>query len=411
MNAIRILYCALIIYNFSFCYSDSKVDSTKILSNVLDLEFTFGKDNLKDEYLLVRPRFDLAVNDAGDIFIADENRVKVYYNNGKERALIGRGGPGPGEFQSIGIPTIGPTGILTVGDRGRGFNVWNSDYKFMTSVNIRNNPLYATFIQGSYSGGFNVSSPIVISLNETERLGYYVTSEIESNFQLQCEILSYEKEGKIIELVTYKPRVSLHSVSAVGAALPFTAHLEWDLINDNKVIFTHPQFDYHTEKDSSWYTLHIVSLSNFDKTYIERYYSMIEIPDSIKNSLKPYSRRTELDAKNSVVPPFLRDELNDRKQKARELIWDYSKNITHHLPIQQILVDGSTVFVFTYQQNKSMEYLVDIFDGNSEQYIKSVFFSVIPGEIKNGYAYKINYDEEGFFFLEKYKIDPSVYEK
>ena len=138
---------------------------------------------------------------------------------------------------------------------------------------------------------------------------------------------------------------------------------------------------------------------------------MIEIPDSIKNSLKPSSRRTELDAKNSVVPPFLSDEINDRKQKARELIWDYSKNITHYLPIQQILVDGSAVFVFTYQRNDFGEYLVDIFDGNSEQYIKSVFFSVIPGEIKNGYAYRVYWDNDGFYFLEKYKIYPRVYEK
>jgi len=147
MNAIRFFYCTLIIYTFSFCSSDSKVDSTKILSNVLELELTFGKDNVKDEYLLVRP-WNIAVNNAGDIFIADENRIKVYDKNGKERALIGRGGLGPGEFQSIGIPTIGPTGILTVGDRRRGFNVWNSDYKFITSVNIRNNPLYENFIQG-----------------------------------------------------------------------------------------------------------------------------------------------------------------------------------------------------------------------------------------------------------------------
>ena len=83
------------------CGSSDFIDDqgkNEILSDVLQLELTFGDKDLPDEYLLARPG-GIAVNDNGDILVVDENRVKVYSNNGREKSIIGGPGEGPGYFE------------------------------------------------------------------------------------------------------------------------------------------------------------------------------------------------------------------------------------------------------------------------------------------------------------------------
>ena len=92
------LFCAILLN----CNSGSDVTTsgTEPLTDVLTLELSFGDKDLPDEYLLANPR-GIAVNDEGDVFVTDEDRVKVFGDDGKEKAIIGRNGRGQESFGEL----------------------------------------------------------------------------------------------------------------------------------------------------------------------------------------------------------------------------------------------------------------------------------------------------------------------
>ena len=52
--------------------------------------------------------------------------------------------------------------------------------------------------------------------------------------------------------------------------------------------------------------------------------------------------------------------------------------------------------MFTYSKNDNNAILTDVLDLEAGKYIMSVYFQNIPAVIKDGYAYYITTDDEGF---------------
>jgi len=180
----------LLLSMFFYCTEEPEfqyIEPEVILPNVLTYELTFGSDETKlpSEFLLVRPNpfGAIAVNDSGDIYIADESCVKVYDSNGNHKKLIGRSGEGPGEFFIASTPTISPEGYLTVENtRTMGenkVNIFGTDDKFIKSVNYTGSPVFRNVKYKSFPenknyweniGRSNQNLVKVFSLNPVERV-------------------------------------------------------------------------------------------------------------------------------------------------------------------------------------------------------------------------------------------------
>ena len=79
--------------------------------------------------------------------------------------------------------------------------------------------------------------------------------------------------------------------------------------------------------------------------------------------------------------------------------------------LQEILVDGEFVFAFTFKKNDEEEFLTDVFNIKTGEYISSAYFSGVPNLIKDGYAYYMNPgSQDEFPKIEKFKIEPAVYD-
>ena len=89
---------AILIFLFVTLYTNVQISAQqtqteqKPLENFLTLVLSFGDKNVPDEYLLAQPQI-LTVNDAGDIYVFDESRIKVYdpfaMENAKKLAFVG----------------------------------------------------------------------------------------------------------------------------------------------------------------------------------------------------------------------------------------------------------------------------------------------------------------------------------
>lgn len=402
---------AIVTFWFIHCSSESDIDPPKALRSVLELELTFGAENLDEEFLLFRP-YGLTVNDSGYIFIADEKRVKVYDKSGKEKFIIGRPGQGPGEFYDTFNPMLGPTGYLTVSDYSYGpeFHVFNPDFKFYKRFKQETYPFFKDILEdithlGNYLGTFNARFPKVIALNKTDRVGHFVIGERDRtkdpNLALQHEVLSYIKDDKFIELQHYY-RVLVGYYAGGMGDIPLMEPLQWGLLPGNRIIYSYPSIDKKTEQNQSFYVLQIVNYETLDRSYIRHQYTPVKIPETVKNEYHP----TRSKKYNSWS-----ENLRLRAKEGIDFLWKIVKNLKYYDSMLKLLVDGNKVFVVTYQESDSGEYIVDIFDAENEKYVKSVCFSIVPEMIKNGYAYRTTDNEEGFKVIEKYKIDPSVYEK
>ena len=402
---------AIVIFWFIRCTSESEIDTPTDLKSVLELELTFGAENFDEEFLLFRP-YGLTVNDSGDIFIADEKRVKVYDKSGKEKSIIGRPGQGPGEFYDTFNPMLGPTGYLTVSDYSYSpeFHVFNPDFKFYKRFKQETYTVFKDILEnithlGNYLGTFNGRFPKVIALNKTDRVGHFVIGERdrtkEPNLALQHEALAYIKDDKFIELHRYN-RVLVGYYAGGMGAIPFMETLQWGLLPGNRIIYSYPSIDKKTEQNQSFYVLYIVNYETLDRSFIRHQYKPVEIPETVKNEYHP----TRSKKYNSWSE-------NDRLlfKEGIDFVWEIVKDLEYYDSMLKLLVDGNIVFVVTYQENDSVEYIVNIFDPEIEKYVKSVCFSIVPEMIKNGYAYRTTDNEEGFKIVEKYKIDPIVYEK
>jgi len=396
------IYCfAILLLLVLNCNSEPDVKKIELkppLTDVLTLELSFGDENtiVKDEFLLAQPRY-ITINDENDIFVVDENSVKVFNKNGKEKIILGRQGEGPGEFAFAGKPTISSTGFLTVMDLS-GFNVFGPDLKFKVKVNTRNSPIIKKYLDERTleSGIFQV-----FSINETKRILKYNGFKI-GDFERELNAIIYDNAETLTDLAYYdvdswiftggKGASEISRVPTVGGGLkPFCGKFYGDMLPGNRVVFTHTEIDKSVDKENPYYVLHIKSFDTFEKTQISQPYTIIEIPYSAKKGYIERKTTSELS----------------------KIMKNIAENTKYYPPLRGLLTDRNYIFACTYQQNDEGEILVDVFDANTCEHVNSAYFPFIPKVIKNGYAYKFNDWRKNNEFpkVEKYKINPVIYGK
>jgi len=394
----------LIILLLFCCGEDSKKPAGYLppLRDVFELELSFGAENVKDEFLLAIPQ-DIAVDEAGNMYVTDEDRIKVFDSNGKEKTIIGGPGQGPGEFSSTPKLSINDDGLLTA-LAGSSFNLFSANNKFIRKIQYKNEPLYNNYKkEKALIRQFQPEN--VCSLSETERI---VTAgawkELKDGNLVTADVIIYEKADTLIELVHHAPdnikglrdvaRISLTSGEQKVYA-PVHHKFYVTILPNKHIAYTHSFYDAKNDNNEFTYTIHIVNLENLQEYQISLDYKPVNIQKELSSGR--YNEQGE-----KVLKSFL-------------------KNMKYFSPLSSLLYDKELIFAvhdmypasldILLKEGETSEFLTDIFDSETGKYLKSAYFPFNPDVIKNGYAYRIKLGIDIFPQIEKYKIDPAVYGK
>lgn len=199
------LYCMSIIVLLLFfnCNSDIDVETAEMkppLTDVLTLELTIGDKDLPDEFLLVKPRYTV-IGGTGDIYILDEDRIKVYDEKGIPKTIIGRPGKGPGEFDNPKNPMVSEDGLITVID-DKGANLFSAEFDYLTTHYIRYNTKYDELLDKN--GWKSMELDRAICITEDERIIATQTLPLEpDSYYIYHNVLLYEKGDSVYNVETY----------------------------------------------------------------------------------------------------------------------------------------------------------------------------------------------------------------
>jgi len=407
-NMTKSLIIAFAIFFVVGCGEGTDVPDTVLLDDILTLEVSFGDDDtsLPSEYLLASPR-DIDINNANEIFVVDEDMIKIFDMNGSPIKTVGKKGPGPGEFEFAQTVNIGPTGYVSIldrfgislfleGDRSLG----TPDYKFMEKINFRNSKLREDILM--FNGWNNAFLKSMTYLTETKQLIHVSgRKRLDEGKVDQFNGLIINNEGilntkvSILEEHIYR-YTSEGRDASLSFNLDFLNKFSWALATDNRLVYYDSGEDSKNSGGIQVYTLSVISENTENVTQITREYERVEI------STEQLNRFDGLVEGNAQLFPELKDFLDGVK--------DIMRAEKYTIALQEILVNGEFVFAFTYKQNENEELLADIFNLDTGGYVSSAYFPGVPNRIKNGYVYYISRgSEKEFPKIEKYKIDPAVF--
>ncbi|MCH7782095.1 hypothetical protein IID62_03430 [candidate division KSB1 bacterium] len=327
--------------------------SNDIIENALTFELSFGDKDLPDEYLLAFP-LTLAVNDQGQIFVIDEDRIKVYDDAGNPENIIGRPGQGPGEFRRSRSLSVGYSGNLSVID-SRGLSLFSPDHRLLSKGNLRLNEKYKTVVERD---SFSIGTPVKsASFEESDLIIEFSgrRNNMDSEYRSYYFLL-YDNDGNIRKIAEYM-NSSMMSRDNAGLELFFRGAFLWTTTPEEKVVYLHPDHDKRLVNKQYLYKLHITSLDDFSNNKIEYPYSPVAIPDSVK---KIYSESSPVRISSQV--PGRAEEMRRYYQYMNDKAVEIIEEEIFLPPLQRLLSDGNFVFAFTYRTDDAGDTLVDVFD-------------------------------------------------
>lgn len=403
------LFCIsiLVFLLFFYCGSDVDVQTVEIepLTDVLTLELSFGDEKTidKNEFLIAQPRY-IQVNDSGDIYVYDEDRIKVYDEKGQAMNIIGGPGEGPGEFGIFFRDlSLSSSGYLLVQERSS-YSLFSPEHKFIEERQLRTLPYYNSLkndykvdmvTMGLRGIRFYVlnEKELVISADDLNAANY--NEENNYNHYLFCAY-----EDKLVELVSYKKvnSVAARREGSFGvSSVPYLGNFYYSILPGNRIVYTHSGLESEIRNGIGYMTFHIINKDGSGKLSFEWMYTTEEIEKSyidnyeIGITLSGYKPK---EAENRI-----KKMLREKKFKA---------------PFTDILSDGTTLFLLKSQmEGDSSYYIVNVIDTESGAHLSSFRTDLSISNIKDGYAYKISdyYQTNEFPEIEKYKINPAVYGK
>jgi len=396
----------LIIFLFLYCNNDSPIRiPTDIKSqepfetDIVSFEMAFGSEiyGTKDEFLLVSPG-DIHINQNDDILFRDEGKIKVFNKKGIGERIIGRRGWGPGEFESDPDLYLGPSGFLMIlsgSDRIGYYNFYSPEYKFIEKRRILNNKSLNNYLISKdpklkKSSGVSRISP----LNESEWI-------YEAHFpgfinNQEYIALVYKNDNNIIEIFNIKNPRKFTASNGFIYSTGVTGYFSWFLILDRKLMYFNTDDDKHDEQLGSFYTIQVISLDTFEDKQITREFTPVAFNKDIEKDVLVFAKWSTGE--------------NRKKQEnsLKELAQLYLKR-KYYVSVEYVIVDRHYAFVYNSHFVSDRGYSADVFDLNEGKFIKQVIFPTKLLTIKNGYAYDLALDKNGFYEIRKYKLNPIVY--
>lgn len=409
-SILKLVACCFLLNSCSGQTGSSDSASNDIIENALTFELSFGDNDLPDEYLLASP-LGIAVNDAGDVYVFDELSVKVYDSSGKNKAILGGPGEGPGEFEFRGISMpliISNDGFLTV-TVSKGTNIFSPDNKYVDIFTIKNNRIYDNLIQENSYGLTDTKGLYIDESKKIIEAGLRVVEQgvdfpNYSFFLFEYDNQFYEiaKYNNINELQLLIASDTQNIVIPMKIIMPFRGELNWGQTISGEIVFSHPGHDIMITGESNSYIINVFDPSDLNIRKIERFYEPVLMADSVITNLDEGILNMS-NLYSFVSDKIAKDALDGLHSKLEDNVC--------YAPFQKLITDGNWIYVVTYNYKMNSGYLTDIFDMTTHSYLRSAYFSIIPLTIKNGFAYRLSKSSDGFDIVEKYKIHPAVYRK
>ncbi len=372
---------------------------------------TIPAQSVPDDFLFVRPSLTgIAVNATGEVYVVDEDKVKVYGPDGSPIRLIGRSGFGPGEFVNARSITQSETGYWTVlsGFPLQTVDIFSPDFGFLARINYSSEQPYGDVLSQRHR--YPGRPYDIYSFSPEERYYLLEAQERLRDGRLtgcQWEYLIAEKAG-VIELLAEYESTDWLAVESLIAQFSFLGTLHAGYLDGRRVVYSHSGRDVEQSGDNHYYVLTIRNLVEGSEIKIKHSYSPVPVDmDQI--------RRWQEGSNALRAPNRMAANTIDRLVAKVE---DHFRRVHHKAALVGLLTDRHYIFVFTYSQRGENELLTDVFDVDSASYLGSWYF---PGystdslgivAIKDGFAYVlVGYQTEGTEepHLDKLKIDPRVY--
>jgi hypothetical protein len=388
------------------CSSLSQIEepksSEKILSDIFELEFTLGENNknLPKEFIHDN-LYGVAVNSSGNIFTFNSkvsknyrlatnegstDTIRVYNKDGSANTIFKIPDMGTRNQPNPHDSYCSYSDFLTVKYSSWGLFVFD-----------KNNNFIKVFKEDDY-----LPTMVFRAENRYKEIDIGKSRVIdENNFVYELEIrgnkkddpygdlknaIAYDKNGNLKVLATY-PDESVVFTRRINMSLAFHGELLFDVVENDKIIYME---SYTDTKDSS-YIIHVYNPHNDSRSTITKKYNPVKITPEEKVKAYDY-----LHVWYNPVEIYSRCGKNIRETK-------------FHPSLQEIKTDGILLFAITNTKNEIGEFLTDIFDMESEKYIKSVYFSMIPDVIRDGFAYKTDFNRELPNKIKKYRVNTKVY--
>jgi len=142
----------------------------------------------------------------------------------------------------------------------------------------------------------------------------------------------------------------------------------------------------------------VYDLNTGEWEYIKQDYTPVAIPDSVI-----YNRATIRESWSEATKTQVRQQ---NKEEIALL-----KEIKVYPPVMRLMSDNNCIFVFTNDIPMGPDAVIEVIDCDSGKRLSKSYFPFVPDAIQNGFAYRIAKNDDGFYIIEKYKIDPAVYGK
>jgi len=399
------------------CRSDTKKSGEAgipEIENALKMELSFGDRALPEEYLLADPQ-GIAVDDTGNLLVADEFHVKIFDPKGEPLERLGGQGQGPGEFQEPSKPELGPSGFLSVWSSFSEFNIYRPDLTYLDKYQARADPdLRELCFRENLT--FNYVTHL-IALDEEHRLFHLFgrNRNLPGLFPV-FKYLLLSQGGSIEVLVKHHSKAYVLNNRGGSTDSPFLGSFHWALMAQNRLLYaqTHP-----TENPGGGsgpkYILNLLDLGNRSLSQITVDYEPIPLPQVLKE-LKPQHFR-EIDL-TIDVPENLQSALNQ---------------VDFFPAFKALRTDGDLIFVFMFNpENEKLEqliqkadregeelptgiyekfepYSVDVVDAAAGRLIARAQFPCLPDLIKHGRAYRLFKPADDFPKVECYRVDQVLY--
>ncbi|MFC1554326.1 hypothetical protein ACFL7D_06810 [candidate division KSB1 bacterium] len=402
-----LLIASLLIFG---CGSEKQItlENRKIIENAFTLQLVFGDDDTLGDYLITGSNTQPVAADNGDIIVTDESKLKVFDENGNPKTLVGKPGEGPGEFGRFIFANITENGNICAANNGR-LSIFGPDYSLIETINMKNRQIYKNLTEQNSWGDLYFNSMFAFS---PEDIFIFTQSMDRRSVSMGNNylILLYQNSDNV-DVIKKFHQDYIHEFKKGDLSyyvyLMEKGGLTFALLDSKKAAYSQTDVDKIQENERWYYLISIYDLESKETKTIKREYLPVAIPDSVLypnlradyNGDQQIARGTNRDGTMTTVYQ------KDMDEKKTELL----KDLKYYPPVEWLFSDGKYLFVKTYENDPQKGFIADVFDTETNKYLRSVY---LPFRVhfKDGYAYKSG-KRDGFPVIEKYKVDPTVYEK
>ena len=351
------------------------------------------------ERLSVRLGAFIAVNNNEDVYVSDERQIKVYKKDGTFKTMMNYS-----LKASKSLPIydpISPTSITNFWISSKDYlsvlkdgclAVYSPDNKLVKEIVLSETPEGGEFyINSDRITSYSNIKAFAVDDNIFIYAGHNLTAANPNNEFNELILVSHYGLG--IPVAKYQ----LYYLTAIKNERQFSSiqsaylgKLYYGMLSDNRIVYTHTQHDVKVENEVGQCTFHIYSVDDFNtKTFVYQF------------APQAFTKLHLKTAKGGISVQYL------ETQEGQKIVSRLEK-MKFFPPFEDMVTDGNYVFLFP---DKRVRRFI-VLNATTEKTIGTFEYDLLsfPQVIRNGYAYIMG-SPSVKRVVEKYKIDPTVYEK